>query len=168
MTLLIVGLWQYCVCCIRSDVIQCTLTMVLWSHIGTLMRILAAEPRSTAGLLFPSQCPCETILLTLYSMVWDWRASRAGPIFIIGRSCSIPLRAVFSFLFFPSTGWYCGAQGRCTPLGLALVTYFVIVMIIIIIMYIKHPRFDNTYTRVCKINLHTFTLPFILSTHIFF
>ena len=49
------------------------------SHIGTLMRRLAAERRSTAGLLFPSQCPSGTILLTLYSMVWDWRVSRAGP-----------------------------------------------------------------------------------------
>ena len=29
---------------------------VLWSHIGTLMHRLAAEPCSTAGLLFPSLC----------------------------------------------------------------------------------------------------------------
>ena len=43
----------------------------LWSHIGTLMRRLAAEHRS--GLLFPSLCPSGTILLTPYSMVWDWR-----------------------------------------------------------------------------------------------
>ena len=32
------------------------------------------------GLLFRSQCPSGTILLTLYSMVWDWRVSRAGPL----------------------------------------------------------------------------------------
>ena len=37
---------------------------VLWSHIGTLMHRLAAEPCSTAGLLFPSRCPSGTILLT--------------------------------------------------------------------------------------------------------
>ena len=30
---------------------------VLWSHIGTLMHRLAAEPRRTAGLLFPYRCP---------------------------------------------------------------------------------------------------------------
>ena len=30
-------------------------------------------------LLFPSQCLCGTIFLTLYSIVWDWRVSRAGP-----------------------------------------------------------------------------------------
>ena len=35
--------------------------------------------RSIAGILFPSQCPSGTILLTPYSMVWDWRISRAGP-----------------------------------------------------------------------------------------
>ena len=38
---------------------------VLWSHIGKLMRLLAAEPLSTAGFLFPSQWLCWTILLTI-------------------------------------------------------------------------------------------------------
>ena len=57
---------------------QCVLHALLWSHIGILMRLLAAEPRSTTGPLFPSQCPCKTFLLTLYSIVWDWRVSRAG------------------------------------------------------------------------------------------
>ena len=59
---------------------QCRLHAVLWSHIGILMRLLAAEPRSTAGPLSCSQCHCGTILLTLYSMVWDCRLSKAGPI----------------------------------------------------------------------------------------
>ena len=76
---------QSCVCFIRSCVTLCTLLMVLyldhmcqsglhavlWSHSGTLIHGLAAEPRSTAGLLFPSRCPSGTILLTPYSMVWD-------------------------------------------------------------------------------------------------
>ena len=96
-TLLIVEPWQHCVCCIRSGVTQCTLLMVLhpdrmwqcwlftvpWSHIGILLRSLAAEPRCIAGLLFPSQCPSGTILLTPYSMVWDWRVSRAGPMLFL-------------------------------------------------------------------------------------
>ena len=30
-------------------------------------------PRSTTWLLLPSRCFCETILLTLYSRVWNWR-----------------------------------------------------------------------------------------------
>ena len=53
---------------------QCGLHAVFWSHIGILMRLLVAEPRSTGGPLFPSQCPCGTILLTLYSIVWDWHS----------------------------------------------------------------------------------------------
>ena len=54
--------------CIRSGVISCTLFRVLylcrmcqcglhavlWSHIGMLLLLLAAEPRTTAGLSFPS------------------------------------------------------------------------------------------------------------------
>ena len=64
---------------ISSHDCQCGLHAVLWSHIGSLMRFLDAEPRSTALPLFPSQCPSGTILLTPYSMVWDWRVSRAGP-----------------------------------------------------------------------------------------
>ena len=55
---------------------------VLWSHIGTLMHRLSAEPCSTTGLLFPSRCPSGTILLTPYSTVCDWRLSRAGPMLL--------------------------------------------------------------------------------------
>ena len=79
--------WQSFACFIRSCVKRCTLLMVLyldrmcqcglhavlWSHIGTLMHRLAAESLSTTGLLFHSRCPCGMILLTPYSMVWDWR-----------------------------------------------------------------------------------------------
>ena len=57
---------------------QCGLHAVLWSHIGTLLHRLAAEPGSRAGLLFHSRCPSGTILLTPFSMVWDWRVPRAG------------------------------------------------------------------------------------------
>ena len=61
---------------------------VLWPHSGTLMRLLAAEPRSTAGLLFPYQYICGTILVTPHSMVWDWRASREGLMNFYWPSCS--------------------------------------------------------------------------------
>ena len=63
-------------------VCQRGLHAVLWSHIGTLMHRLAAEPCSTAGLLFPFWCPSGTILLTPFSMVWDWRVSKAGPMLL--------------------------------------------------------------------------------------
>ena len=39
------------------------------SSLGFQMRLLAAEPRGTAGLLFRCQYLCGTILV----MVWDWR-----------------------------------------------------------------------------------------------
>ena len=111
MTLLIVYPWQSCVCCIRSGVTRCTLKMgfyldgvcqcglhaVFWSQIGTLMRRLAAVPRSTTGLLFHSQCPSGTILLTLCFK------SRANA-FYNGRRCTIPTIVFyyFPFLFFLS------------------------------------------------------------------
>ena len=112
-------LWQYYVCCKRSGVTRGTPFMVLFlcrmcrcglhaslgSHIGTLMRHLAAEPRSIAGLLFPFQYLCGTFLITPYSMVWDWRVSRAGPMSLYWPSCSLHfVSSCFPFLFFHSMG----------------------------------------------------------------
>ena len=99
----IVDRWQCCVCCTRLGVTQSThfvvlylclmcqsgLHAVLWSHIGILMRLPAAEARSSTGLLFPSQYLSGTIWLTLYSMVWDSRVSRAGPMPVCWPSCSL-------------------------------------------------------------------------------
>ena len=77
----------------------CALHAVLWSHIGTLMHRLAAEPRSTAELLFPSLFPSGTILLTPYSMVWDWRVSRAEPMLFYWPKLLYPYYNLL--LFFP-------------------------------------------------------------------
>ena len=77
---------------------------VLWLHIGILMGLLAAQPRSIEGHLFTCECQCGTILPTLYSMVWDWRVSRAWPIRFYW-----PFLVIFPFLFYLSIGWYCGA-----------------------------------------------------------
>ena len=87
---------------------QSGLHAVLWSYISILMRHLAAEPGSTEGPLFPSQCSCGTILLTLYSIVWDWRVSWPWPMLLYWpkrfyRSLS---SAIFPFHFFLSTDWY--------------------------------------------------------------
>ena len=68
-------------------------------HIGILMRHLAAGPRSAAGLLFPSQCPSGTILLSPYSMVWDWRVSRAGPMLLYWPKLLYPYYSLL--LYFP-------------------------------------------------------------------
>ena len=70
-------------------------TRGLWSLIGILMPRLATEPRSIAGLLFPSLCPSGTILPTPYSMVWDWRVSRAGSIFFYGPKLLYPYYCLY-------------------------------------------------------------------------
>ena len=69
-------------------------------------RYTYAPPRcrtsKQAGVLFPCQCLCGTILVTKYSMVWDWLVARAGPMHFYWPSCSFPFlsSAVFPFLFF--------------------------------------------------------------------
>ena len=95
---------RYYLCCARSGVTRCTLFMVLylslmcqyvlhamlWSHIGTLPRLLAAEPRSPSELLLTCQYLCGTILVTPYSMEWDWQVSRAMPMHFCWPSCLLP------------------------------------------------------------------------------
>ena len=98
---------------------QCGIHSVLWSHIGIHIRFFAAEPRNTRsfrtffnwGPLFLSQYLLGTILLTPYSMVWDWRVSIAVPMLIYWPKLLYPCvySANFPFLFFPSIDWYCGA-----------------------------------------------------------
>ena len=82
--------------------VRVTRDAVLWSHTGTLMHRLATEPRSTAGLLFPSLCPSGTILLTQYSMLWDWRVSRAGPMLFYWPKLLYPLYSLLLFFSFSS------------------------------------------------------------------
>ena len=74
---------------------RCVLHTALWLHMRCLHILsvylwLAAEPRSTAGLSFTCQYLCGTILVTPYSIVWDWRVSRAGLIPFYLSSCSLP------------------------------------------------------------------------------
>ena len=76
----------------------------------------------TAGLLFPYQCPSGTILLNLHSMVFDWRVSRAGPMHFYWHKLLYPYLSstIFPFIFFLSTGWYCGASLDCWGVDHAL------------------------------------------------
>ena len=66
-------------------------------------RYTYAPPRcrtsQTAGLLFPSRCPCRMILLTPYWMVWDWRVSRVGPMLFYWPKMLYPF---YLLLFFSS------------------------------------------------------------------
>ena len=91
-TLNIVNRWQYYVCCMLLGETKCTLFIVLWlinrcmcqcglhvvhwSHICILQNLAVYRSTFIPFLFF-----CGTILLTLCSMVWDWRVSRAGPMF---------------------------------------------------------------------------------------
>ena len=100
---------------------QSELHAVLWSHIGILLRLLAAEPRSTAGLLFPSQYLSGMIWLTPYLMVFDWQVSRAGPMPFCWPSCSLVfcLQLFSLFLLFLHRlvvwGWVFGLIGCQYP-----------------------------------------------------
>ena len=67
------------------------------SYIGILMRRLAAEPRSSAGLSFSSLCPSGTILLTPHSTVWDWRVSRVGPMLFYWHKLLYPTIVFYYF-----------------------------------------------------------------------
>ena len=53
-------------------------------------------------LLFPSRCPSGTILLTPYSMVWDWRVSRAGPMLLYWPILLYPNYSLLLFIPFSS------------------------------------------------------------------
>ena len=88
---------------------QFGLLAVLWSQIGILMRILAAEPLSTTGPLFFSQCPCRSILL-IFDGVWLASFKSRANAFYCHKLLDLLLSStVEHFLFFLSTGWYCKA-----------------------------------------------------------
>ena len=117
------------------------------SHITPLMRLVAAQPCSTAGLLFPGLYLCERSLCAWPRI----RLCGTGGFHDHGRCLFIGLASLsnfvsscFSFLFFHSMGWYCvaGVFGLigCWPLSpsLALPTFLIIIIIIQIIMKYKH------------------------------
>ena len=54
--------------------------------------------------LFRSQCSSGAILLTLYSMVWDWWISRAGPMLFYWPKVLYPCYSLLLFFPFPSFG----------------------------------------------------------------
>ena len=102
----------------------------LVAHI--LMRLHAAEPCSSTGPLFSSQCHCGTILLTVYSMMWDCRVSRAGPMLFLLFYAAITLFVLYIFhlIFFLSICRQCEAvvfgliEYKSLSPSLALSTYF--------------------------------------------
>ena len=89
---------------------ECASVSYIWCSGRTSVYLCTSSLQNlAAGPLFPS----GAILLTLYSMVWDWRVSSTvvqGQCFFIEISWSIHFLSstVFLFLFFLSIGWYCG------------------------------------------------------------
>ena len=116
-TLLIVVLRQYYVCCVRSGVSRSTHFLVLFlclvcasagyprclgrSSVCLIMLLLATELSSATGLLFPSRYLCGTIFLTLYSMCGTDGFNEQGLWFFIGLSKSLLLSStIYSFSTF--------------------------------------------------------------------
>ena len=134
---------------------------VLWSYSGILILLgilLAAEPRSRSSTFISfSVHLCGTILLTLYSMVWDRRVSRAGPMLFIGLSCRLPQCLLFyCFLPFSSfffIAWYCEAGffgligTKSLSPSLALLTFFIITIIVYLYFYYQY-GYSPCYTFV--------------------
>ena len=74
------------------------------------MRLLAAEPRSIAGLLFHCQYLCGTILVTRIRWCGTGGFQEQGQCLFIGVAArSLFVSCCFPFLFFHSMGWYCEA-----------------------------------------------------------
>ena len=113
---------QLCVCCIRSGVTlgihfvvhclcllwQCVSHEVLFSVIGVLMHLIAAEPHSGAGLLYINQRLNGTILMAVCLMVWDWPGLRARSMLLCWPELLTLFPHWFLILYLPSVWWLCG------------------------------------------------------------
>ena len=118
MTLHIVDLWQYYVCCTRSGVTRCTL---LWCSScavcagerytrccdPTSVHLSASSLQNLAVSpdFYSLVSICGTIIVSPCSMVWDWRVSRAGPMPFYWPSCSLTFCLL---LFSVSLLTFCG------------------------------------------------------------
>ena len=93
LTLHIVYLWQYYICCTRSGNLMPPLygvLLILYVSVHVTCRaVIAHWSCSSAGLLLACQYLCGTILVTPYTMVWDWQVSRAGSMPFYWPSCSL-------------------------------------------------------------------------------
>ena len=87
---------------------QCGLHEVVWSHIGILMGLLAAEPRSSARLFIAISVSLWNNLADPHSMVWNWWVLCAGLIHFHWPKQFTPPLSFTVFLFFLCILWYCG------------------------------------------------------------
>ena len=86
-------------------------TSVLWSHIGILIRFIASEPQSTTGVLFYRTVSLwNDLACPVFDGVGLAGFKSSYNAFFIGQAVpSFFVFYKFPFLFFLSTGWYCGA-----------------------------------------------------------
>ena len=134
----------YCALPVPYAPVWVTRGSVMARHIGTLMRLLAAELRSTSGIFFQiCLYLCGTILVSRYSMVWDWRVSRAMQMHFYWPSCSLPFclqqfsPSVLSFYELVLWGWGL----RTDRLLIALSQPCTVNLFLMIIIIIKWPLF---------------------------
>ena len=71
----------------------------------------SVEPALHGVLVEGGMLPSRTILLTPYSMMWDWRVQEQGQCFFIGLSCIFLL---YLLIFFPLSSFclYVGIVGQ--------------------------------------------------------
>ena len=93
---------------LHSQYVPVAVHAVLWSHSGTLMRFLAAEPHSSAGHLFSNQYLCGTILVTLIRWCGTGGFPVQGQSFFIGPAARCHFVFCFPLLSYHSVGSYCG------------------------------------------------------------
>ena len=114
------------VCCTKSGVSQCTLFMVLYLssmcrcmlHVVLWLHIDAAPPRCRISQYCRTFIPMSVSLWNNlggpYSMLWDMRVSRAGPMFFYWPSYLLPFCLILFFLsllsFYTLVLWGWGLQ----------------------------------------------------------
>ena len=108
---LTVGVFQYDIAHRRSVAVLCILYKIWCNHMHTLC---GALPEPYVPMQVDSGSICGTILLTIYSMVWDWRVLRvlSMPFYWPKHAA----RSLFVFYCFPFAN-------RSHSLALAAVFY---------------------------------------------
>ena len=81
----------------ECDIAHCRSVAVLCIYVYMLYKIRCNPMHPLNGAL--PRCSSETILLTPYSMVWDWGVSRAGPMLFYWPKLLYPYYNLL--LFFP-------------------------------------------------------------------
>ena len=153
-TLLIVDPWLYCVCCIRSGVIRCTLLRFSTWTVCASARYLRCSGRTLVHLCAAS-LQNLAVMQDFYSRLsvplnrtggfqeQDWWVSRAGPMLSYWSKLLYPVPTIV-FYYFPFTllsvyrsvfwGWGLRTDGVYVTLSALHCRHFLILLIIIIII----------------------------------